>query len=223
MKVKPGTNSQGPWCDGVHCGNTEHAPGNTEQPSYDPARPFALETHFEPGEGNIEKHIKYPTSRLPLWFGGGHSSGLDRYEPWGCNVKTGQGACNPAATDDDRNEVNGEFGPYAGNVPCYDCWRNAAHQFENIIAAMVKRYGPPVSDNKHFGCQNNAKAMGDLNYNHDFFFPGALPPPLRGVPSRRLTPPPRLVPQQEALFSQQRLLQTRCVPCRNVPGGRVGH
>ena len=118
-------NNFGPFCDptkGRKCANTEHAHGNTERPTYDKARPFALETHFEPGEGNSEKHIKYPTSRLPLWFGGGHSSGYNREEPWWCNVFAGT-KCNPSATDDSRGEVNGEFGPYAGNIPCYDCWQ----------------------------------------------------------------------------------------------------
>lgn len=186
--MKPRTqddpNNFGPFCDETkeRCGNTEHAPGETgggtTEPGYTSKRPFALETHFDITEGNIERHIAYPTSRLPLWFGGGHSSGQDRGDsattgngPWYCDFNTGS-ACGNSATDDNRGEVNGEFGPYAGNIPCYDCWQNAAHQFENVIAAMVKRYGPDAGATKHFGCQNDAKSMGTLNYDNDFFFPG---------------------------------------------------
>ena len=118
-------NNFGPFCDPTKnqtCVNTEWAPGNGAQPTYDKARPFALETHVQPGEGNSEKHIKYPTSRLPLWFGGGHSSGDKRVEPWFCNVPAGK-KCGISATNDNAGEVNGEFGPYAGNIPCYDCWK----------------------------------------------------------------------------------------------------
>lgn len=111
-------NGAGPFCDPAkeRCGNTEHAPGVTDKPSYSSARPFALETHFEPNEGNAEKHIAYPTSRLPLWFGGGHTGGgargsEDDNGPWYCDTNS-DNECGPSATDATWNEVDGEFGPY---------------------------------------------------------------------------------------------------------------
>lgn len=134
---------------------------------YKRSRPFAIEMTFNPGEGNIEKHVEYPMSRLPLWLNGGTKWN----RPWYCDRTCSTADFN---TDDDVfKDVSG----YYGNIPCALCRLNAVHQYENLVAAMLKRYGK--SDNSanangpNLGCANSFKAQNNK------YFPNAFQNPSR--------------------------------------------
>lgn len=112
--------------------------------------PFSLETHFIPGEGNAERHIRVPTSRQRLWFGGGTS--------WGSEFQQDK-------------DVNDAYTGYYGNVPCLDCKTEVAGSFEKVVPALLKRYGYFRDDgsNQYEGCANAFKTLnGQLRLPNDF-------------------------------------------------------
>lgn len=87
-------------------------------PKYSKERPFSLQMPFEgTAEGNLEKHVTFPTSSQPLFF----STYLEK-------DKTGD------------EYAKAQSGPYSTNIPFVDNFNGIAGQYENIISGMLKRY-----------------------------------------------------------------------------------
>jgi hypothetical protein len=87
-------------------------------PKYSRERPFSLQMPFEgTAEGNLEKHVTFPTSSQPLFF----STYLEK-------DKTGD------------EYARAEWGPYSTNIPFVDNFNGIAGQYENVISGMLKRY-----------------------------------------------------------------------------------